>query len=475
MVFRTAGKTTYWTRPGKGGGVSASTGHCRGPSGNDLLYVFSSSAAPFEPELSYSRFAAYTLLYHHADFRSATLRVGSRGLWHHIPNGGEELNNLTREPVLELTMTPAPGKPGRFITIATADGSEVHRDAIDPNGAVSRRRFVGATMRAAFKGLDPDEWPNQVREKLESELLRQCAVPPGPAELPVRENENGDPRIDPLAKMPIDVRAEAERKLHSPDLMDVISEDIERLGVVGEAKNRLILYLVGTSAQLRRPLAAIARGSSSSGKSFLCERISRLFPAEVVLHATGMTTNALYYFEPGTLKHRFIVAGERSRVQDDEQAEATRVLREMIEGGLISKALPVKEGDRMVTKQVVQEGPISYLESTTLNMIFEEDANRCLLLNTDEGSEQTRRISAPRPHVPPDSGSRESSECVRFITPCSGCCRGWRFTSRSRRRLRRISRMIGSKAVEIFGTYCIWCARSLCCISNNVRAARTGR
>ena len=249
MVFRTAGDTTYWTRPGKCFGVSASTGHCRGPSGNDLLYVFSSSAAPFEPEAQLLAVRGVHPALPPRRFSQRNPRVGTRGLWHHIPNGGEELNNPTREPVLELTMTPAPGKPGRFITIATADGSEVHRDAIDPNGAVSRRRFVGATIRAAFKGLDPDEWPNQVREKLESELLRQCAVPPGPAELPVRENENGDPRIDPLGKNAHRCLARRhERKLHSPDLMDVISEDIERLGVVGEAKNRLILYLVGTSA-----------------------------------------------------------------------------------------------------------------------------------------------------------------------------------------------------------------------------------
>jgi hypothetical protein len=143
---------------------------------------------------------------------------------------------------------------------------------------------------------------------------------------------------------------------------------------------------------LSKPLAAIGRGASSSGKSFLCERVSRLFPPEVVLHATGMTTNALYYFEPGTLRHRFIVAGERSRVEDDDQAEATRALREMIEGGRLSKAVPVKQGDRIVTRLIEQPGPISYVETTTRSNIFDEDANRCLLLNTDETPEQTRRI-----------------------------------------------------------------------------------
>ena len=101
-----------------------------------------------------------------------------------------------------------------------------------------------------------------------------------------------------------------------------------------------------------------------------------------------MTTKpAPYYFEPGTLKHRFIVAGERSRVQDDEQAEATSGDDR---GRTDLQGVAGQGGDRMVTKQVVQEGPISYLTMTP-NMIFEEDANRCRRLNTDEGSEQTRR------------------------------------------------------------------------------------
>jgi hypothetical protein len=48
--------------------------------------------------------------------------------------------------------------------------------------------------------------------------------------------------------MPADVREEAARRLRDPGLLDAIGEDIERLGVVGEKMNRLIIYLVGTSA-----------------------------------------------------------------------------------------------------------------------------------------------------------------------------------------------------------------------------------
>lgn len=69
--YRSSGDTTYWTRPNKTAGVSATTGHCESESAGDLFYCFTSSAPPFEPGTAYSRFAAYTLLEHGGDFTAA--------------------------------------------------------------------------------------------------------------------------------------------------------------------------------------------------------------------------------------------------------------------------------------------------------------------------------------------------------------------------------------------------------------------
>src|SRR5262245_5560742 len=79
-VFHSTPGATYWCRPNKNPpGVSASTGFCTGPSGTDLLYVFSTSASPFEAERSYSRFAAYALLNHHGDFTKAAVIAPREG------------------------------------------------------------------------------------------------------------------------------------------------------------------------------------------------------------------------------------------------------------------------------------------------------------------------------------------------------------------------------------------------------------
>jgi hypothetical protein len=82
---RRSGETVYWCRPGKPDGVSATTGFCRGESSGDLLYVFSSNAAPFEPGTAYSRFAADTLLEHRGDWAAATRALAAAGYGSPLP------------------------------------------------------------------------------------------------------------------------------------------------------------------------------------------------------------------------------------------------------------------------------------------------------------------------------------------------------------------------------------------------------
>jgi putative DNA primase/helicase len=69
------GEETRWCRPGKDFGISATTNH----QGSDLLHVFTSSAPPFEPGSTYSKFSAYTLLNHGGDFKEAARDLREQG------------------------------------------------------------------------------------------------------------------------------------------------------------------------------------------------------------------------------------------------------------------------------------------------------------------------------------------------------------------------------------------------------------
>lgn len=195
-----------------------------------------------------------------------------------------------------------------------------------------------------------------------------------------------------LSETPQDVIERAEDLLDDPDLLDRVADDIRSSGVVGEDTLVKMLHIAGDSRLLEKPVAVIIQGTTSSGKSYAIERTSRFFPPESLLVATSITANALYYLTPGSLLHRFVVAGERSRIQDDVHAETTRALREMLASGDLSKAVTEHRGSRNETIVIHQYGPIAYAESTTAASIDDEDANRCLLLGTDESVEQTRRV-----------------------------------------------------------------------------------
>jgi hypothetical protein len=165
------------------------------------------------------------------------------------------------------------------------------------------------------------------------------------------------------------------------------------MGVAGERELALALYLVGVSRKLARPLSARVRGPSTSGKSHVIECVARLMPPEAVIAATQLTQNALFHMAKGALRHKFIVAGERSRKQDDDVAEMTRALRELQSAGRVSKLMPMKMPDgRIETVRLDVDGPIAFVESTTLGEVFAEDENRAVPLYTDETPEQTGRI-----------------------------------------------------------------------------------
>ncbi len=282
---------------------------------------------------------------------------------------------------------------------AQDSGREVHRDTISLDGATARTKYARAA-RKVIPGGDTDA----MQSELERELLRLAqeaqaqaveeaaarATEPAPAVVPT-VYEIGQER---LAQTPADIREEAADLLRSPNLIDRVYEHIRLLGVAGERTLALVLFLIGVSRMLPRPLAGIVQGLSSSGKSYTVETVGGMFPEEAVIRATAMTPQALYHMPAGALSHRWVLAGERSRRENDEQAEATRALREMLSAGRLSKLMPVKEDGEIVTVLIEKEGPIAFSETTTLTEIFNEDANRCLLLQTDERDSQTQAVLA---------------------------------------------------------------------------------
>ena len=95
IVF-TAGGVTYWRRPGKDIGISATTGRNDG----DNLFVFTTSSS-FEAEKPYSKFAAFAHLHHGDDFSAAARDLRSKGY-------GSQTPSSSSLPSLGELMAPTP-------------------------------------------------------------------------------------------------------------------------------------------------------------------------------------------------------------------------------------------------------------------------------------------------------------------------------------------------------------------------------
>ena len=95
QVF-TAGGVTYWRRPNKDVGISATTGRNDG----DNLYVFTTSSS-FEAEKPYSKFAAFAHLNHGDDFSAAARDLRSKGY-------GSQTPSSSSLPSLGELMAPTP-------------------------------------------------------------------------------------------------------------------------------------------------------------------------------------------------------------------------------------------------------------------------------------------------------------------------------------------------------------------------------
>lgn len=195
-----------------------------------------------------------------------------------------------------------------------------------------------------------------------------------------------------LTQMPRKAVEAAEELLENADLLNLIAKDLSTV-IAGEDALKKLLYVFTVSRLLRNPMSVIVTGSSSSGKSFTVNETTRLLPPEAVLRTTDLSENALVYMGENALKHRVIVAGERRHDQSEQTVDKTRMLREMISSGKLTKQTTERsESGKFSVSEYLAEGPIAFVETTTLREIFDEDQNRCIVISTDESSAQTKRI-----------------------------------------------------------------------------------
>ncbi|MFA6924929.1 MAG: toprim domain-containing protein [Bacteroidales bacterium] len=181
---------------------------------------------------------------------------------------------------------------------------------------------------------------------------------------------------------------EGENYLLNPKLMRSTMEDLGKTGIVGEQHNRAIMYLVFLSRITEEPLHIISFGASGSGKTHLQEKIGILLPEQDKLEITTLSGNALYYFKHDEIRHKVLLIEDMDGAQ-----EVLYPLRELQTKQKITKTVSLKDSQNNIkTITFTVHGPVCIAGCTTKIRVYEDNANRSLLIYIDSSREQDERI-----------------------------------------------------------------------------------
>lgn len=174
----------------------------------------------------------------------------------------------------------------------------------------------------------------------------------------------------------------------TPKILDVVAEALAAKGLVGDARNRKLLFLAVTSRLMDRPVSIALKGPSSGGKSFELEQVLSLFPSEAYYALSAMSERALAYsMEP--LKHRMLVLYEASGMDGEIQSY---LIRTLLSEGRIRYETVESTPAGLTPKLIEREGPTGLIVTTTAERLHPENETRILSLLVDDSQDQTKAV-----------------------------------------------------------------------------------
>ena len=182
------------------------------------------------------------------------------------------------------------------------------------------------------------------------------------------------------------IEERALKILRDADFFGKLRSIISRCGLVGETRNALALYIVAISSLLVRPLSAILKGLSSSGKNILARKVLRLLPDTAVREITSSSKTAWNY-SGDDFKNSVVYVQERN-----DGSGNVHPVRLLISEGKLIRTVTVRKNGQNTTQTFVANGPIAAITTTTKDRLEIDDETRSISLWLDESDEQTVRI-----------------------------------------------------------------------------------
>jgi CHAT domain-containing protein/predicted transcriptional regulator len=183
-------------------------------------------------------------------------------------------------------------------------------------------------------------------------------------------------------------REAAIKNLQHEKLLEQTIADLQASGIQGETENALILLLAMTSRKTPDPISVICLAKSGTGKSYLMERVALCVPDEDKREHTQFTSNAFYYYKREEIRNKVFL------IEDLEGALGVLFpIRELQSKKRISKTITRKGKDgKLETITLIVEGPVCVIACTTKESIYEDNANRSILIYLNDSKEQDEKV-----------------------------------------------------------------------------------
>jgi hypothetical protein len=306
--------------------------------------------------------------------------------------------------------------------VALPDWNDValngRRVIIAYDGDVARKKSVRAAMVAIGKYLatrgaasveylhlpDDDDGKTGLDDYLmahSAEELWHLVKPTVPPATPVSEqNTHGD-------TYPQDSSATAQphRSTAMPEvarlrrILDKFATDAYSQGLVGEERTAKIVYLALTSRLLDELVSLGIKGHSASGKSYTVATVAKFFPEEAYLEYTAMSEHALIYSNED-YRHRSLIMYEATALREGRADDdmTSYFVRTLLSEGRLKYPVTIRDPQtgKFTSTTVVKEGPTNLIVTTTKTQIHAENETRILSLNTDDSTDQTKRVMVQR-------------------------------------------------------------------------------
>ena len=211
---------------------------------------------------------------------------------------------------------------------------------------------------------------------------------------------------------------EAEVLLRDPRMIDRFLRGIAAEGVVGEQGAAHALLLVTITRKTRRPIHAVVKAASASGKNYVLLKVLARLPKGDVVLLTDLSPRSLL-FQTSSMR------GKVFAITEHEGAERAEYLMRvaMSEGSLSVLVAEKSEGTGAIqSRQHEVDGPACFITTTTRASLHDENETRVLEIPLDETEGQTQRIvraQADRAASPPSSEEIERQEHELRIWQCA--------------------------------------------------------